>query len=308
MTYAQGGLIQASDYNGFANTGSPNFNNIWATGSGSNGYGQTALAQVTAGQIVSHTEWDNLINGIANAAAHQGTTITSITPPVAGATVAFLSALSTNLGAVTATANVLNANTVGASTSNSAVRTTNWGANTGTGTVTSNVTVSFASANQARFFFNAGGVIKIQTSKTAGVGTPEDTAWVNLTSNIGTLGLPAANTTQTIAGQSFTGLTKIGGGGSTPSTFVHNGFYNLTGTSTLLFKQFSSTTAYTGDFIQLSYSANTTAVTVAVQFTDTNANAAITGNLTVTAVAVAPETTNIANTWGTPTVTVSAPA
>ena len=217
MTYAQGGLIQATDYNGFANTGSPNFNNTWSTGSGSNGYGQTALAQVSAGQIVSHTEWSNLINGIANAAAHQGTTITSVTPPVAGVTIAFLSALSTNLGAVTNTANSLNAASVGASTTNSGVRTTNWGANVSIATVTSNVVLSFASANQARFFFNAGGVLKIQTSKTAGAGTSEDTSWVNLCANIGTLGLPATSATHTIASQSFTGLTKIGGGGSTPT-------------------------------------------------------------------------------------------
>ena len=305
MTYAQGGLIQASDYNGFANAGTPNFNNIWSTGSGSSGYGQTALSTVSAGQVVSHTEWDGLINGIASAAAHQGTTITAITPPITGNIIAYLSALSTNLSAINT--GQLNAAAVGTSITNSGTRTTTWGANVSVPTVTSTVTVTFASANQARFFFNAGGVIKIQCSKT-GTSTPEDAAWTSLCTEIGTLGLPAVSAAQTIASASYTGLTQFGRTGSVPTILTHQGFYNLTTTPAILFRQFSDASTYTSDFIQMSFSATGTVVTISVAFTDSNATAPITGNLTVTATAVQPETTNITNTWGTPTVAVSAPA
>ena len=46
MTYAQGGTIEATDYNNFI----ANINAIWGTGSGANGYGQTStLSNVTAG-------------------------------------------------------------------------------------------------------------------------------------------------------------------------------------------------------------------------------------------------------------------
>jgi hypothetical protein len=101
MTYSAGGKVQATDYNGFASTGTPNFNNIWATGSGNSGYGQTALATVTAGQKVTATNyWNALVANITASASHQGTTITAITPPVGGDKVAFLSALSTNLSAI----------------------------------------------------------------------------------------------------------------------------------------------------------------------------------------------------------------
>ena len=46
MTYSSGGLIQATDYNTFISTGTPNINNIWGTGSGDSGWGQTSIATV----------------------------------------------------------------------------------------------------------------------------------------------------------------------------------------------------------------------------------------------------------------------
>ena len=306
MTYAQYGLIQASDYNGFANNGSPNLNNIWATGSGSSGYGQTALTTVSSGSIISHTEWDNLVNDIAAAAAHQGTTITSITPPAQYGTVAYLSALSTNLSAINT--GKLNAATIGTAITGSGQRTTNWGANVSIPTVTSTITVTFASANQARYFFNAGGTISVQASKTAGAGTPEDTAWVSLCTEIGTLSLPAVSTSQTIATASYTGLTQFGQTGSAPTIYTRHGFYDLTSTPAILFRQFADASTYTSDYIQMSYSTTGTVVTISVAFTDSNTTAPITGNLTVTASVNQPETTNITNSWGTPTVSVTAPA
>ena len=40
MTYSTGGVVQASDYNTFQT----NLNNVWSTGSGNSGWGQTAIA------------------------------------------------------------------------------------------------------------------------------------------------------------------------------------------------------------------------------------------------------------------------
>ena len=43
MTYSSGGLIQATDYNGFASTtANANVNDLWATGASDKGWGQTA--------------------------------------------------------------------------------------------------------------------------------------------------------------------------------------------------------------------------------------------------------------------------
>ena len=308
MTYAAGSLVEATDLNGFVSTNTPNFNNIWSTGSTDSGYGQTALSTVVAGTTVAFNPWAALITGISNAASHQGTTITAITPVVAGDKIAFLSALSTNLASVNTGRR--NAAAVGTDITTSGTRTANWGTAVSIPTVTSTITVTFASANAARYFFNAGGAIRISCSRSGGAGNPQDLAWTQLLTDIGTLGLPASNSAQTIAGSSYSGFTKFGGLGS-PTVYVRNGFYNLTGTPTTYFRQFSTTGVYTGDNIAMNLSASATVVTISVVFTDVLSGIAtdtVTGNLTVTATARPPSTAQLTNSWGTPTVAVTAPA
>lgn len=305
MTYATGGLIQATDLNGFVSTGSPNFNNIWSTGSGDAGYGQTSVSTVTAGTVVSFNPWNTLITNMAAAAAHQGTTITAITPPTAGNSVAYLSALSANLASINT--NRLNAAAVGTDITTTGTRNTNWGNNVAIPTVTSTITVTFASAAQARYFFNTGGAVLVSCSRTGGVGSPEDVSWSDLCTAVGSLGLPAVSTAQTIAAASYLGLTKFSGSG-TPTTYIRNGYYNLNSTPAILFKQYSIASAYTSDYIQLSYSTTATVLTITVEFTDSHTSSPVTGSLSVTAIARPSETTNIVNSWGTPVVAVSAPA
>lgn len=309
MTYSSGGKIQATDYNGFVSTGVPNFNNIWSTGSTNSGYGQTALSTVvTGGKVTATNFWNALVANIASSASHQGTTITAITPPVGGNKVAFLSALSTNLNSINT--GRLNCSAVGTDITGSGTRTTNWGTALGIPSVTSTITVTFASANAARYFFNAGGQILLSSSKTVGSGLPEDTSWINLCTNIGTIGLPAVSTAQTLSGTSYTGLTKFGGGGSAPTIYLRNGFYNLTSTPTIYFKQFSNSGVYTNDYIQILYSLSGAVVTISVVFLDTSSFFAntVTGNLTVNAIVRPPSTTYLTSSWGTPTVNVTAPA
>lgn len=309
MTYSVGGKVDAADLNGFVSTNTPNFNNIWSTGSSSSGYGQSALSTVAAGDKVTYNPWAALITEIANAASHQGTSITAITPVIAGDKVAYLSALSTNLGLVNT--NKLNAAAVGTDITNTGTRSANWGTAVAIPTVSSTITVTFTSADAARYFFNTGGTIRVSCSRSGGAGNPQDLAWTDLCTDIGTLALPAVSTAQTIVGVSYTGLTKIGGGGSAPTTYIRNGFYQLTGTPTAYFQQYSNSGVYTGDNIQVSYSASATVVTITVLFTDVSSGTGddtVTGNLTVTAVARPSETTYITNSWGTPVVAVTAPA
>ena len=309
MTYAAGSLVEATDLNGFVSTNTPNFNNIWSTGSLSSGYGQTALSTVVTGTTVTFNPWAALITGITSAANHQGTSITAITPVVAGDKIAFLSALSTNLSSVNT--GRLNAAAVGTDITTSATRTANWGTAVSIPVVISTVTITFSTVNTARYFFNAGGTVRISCSRSGGAGNPQDLAWTQLLTDIGTLALPAVSTAQTIAGTSFTGFTKIGGGGTAPSTYVRNGYYDLTSTGTTYFRQYSNTGVYTGDNIAVNFSLNSNILTIDIFFTDVLSGIAtdtVTGNLTVTATARPPSTVNIANSWGTPTVAVTAPA
>jgi hypothetical protein len=66
MTYSVGGLIQATDYNGFVSTTvGANVNGIWATGSTDSGYGETALSTVSTAGTVTATQWASLVNTIS---------------------------------------------------------------------------------------------------------------------------------------------------------------------------------------------------------------------------------------------------
>ena len=73
MTYSVGGLIQATDYNGFASTTvGGNVNAIWGNnGSANYGYGQaTTLSTMAVGATVAATDWANLVNRIKIGRAH----------------------------------------------------------------------------------------------------------------------------------------------------------------------------------------------------------------------------------------------
>ena len=167
MTYSVGGLIQATDYNGFVSTtAGANVNATWSTSSNSAGYGQTALATVSASGTVTATQWASLVNTIASMANHQGTAITARSAPTAGTLISVLSAVNTDI------TNCYNnrANAVAVGTQYTGWTGTNSltaGCGAGAWTITFTNTVSFASANAARYFFNAGGLIKLDTSKTA---------------------------------------------------------------------------------------------------------------------------------------------
>ena len=98
MTYSAGGLIQATDYNGFADTtAGANVNATWGTGVTSAGYGQTALTTVSAAGTVTATNWASLVNTISSMAAHQGTTITARSAPVATNLIEILAAVNTDI-------------------------------------------------------------------------------------------------------------------------------------------------------------------------------------------------------------------
>jgi hypothetical protein len=306
MTYAQGGLIAAADFNGLLTTGSPNINTLWSTGSGSQGYGQPIIAPVSADSLVDNTDWASLFGAINNSASHQGTAITALPVPSTNDLITYQSTLSAALTAIQA--NYLNAGSVGTDITNTGTRTTAWGSNAAIPTVTSTVTITFASAAQARYFFNCGGSVLLSCSRTGGTTNAANTAWTTLCTNIGTLGLPAVSTAQSLASASYTGLTKFGGSGS-PDIYVRSGFYDLTSTPVTLYRQLGSSGVYTSDRIQLAYSATATVITVSIVFTDDATDAFnIDGNLTVTAIARPPESTYISNTWGTPVVAVTAPA
>ena len=88
MSYSQYGIISASDFNSFVGTTTSTekgyLNTLWGTGYRNNGLGQTPIANISANNTVSHTEWDNFLTAFNTIAKHVGLSVTDLfTLPVA---------------------------------------------------------------------------------------------------------------------------------------------------------------------------------------------------------------------------------
>jgi hypothetical protein len=254
MTYSVGGLIQATDYNGFASTTSgANVNTVWGVGATDTGYGQsTTLATVSAGATVTATQWASLNSRISSMASHQGTTITSRTSPVAGNVISILAALNTDLTNITNNrGNAAASGSQFTGWTGTSSKTTPTGSGNAAWTITFTHTITWASAAAARYFFNAGGRIKWECSKTS-TGLDADEEWNDLANTlVGDIFITGGTGTQTIAGTPYTGTTKSGGSGTPSTLLTTTGWYDLLTTDTIIYKQFADTYSYTDQYIQI---------------------------------------------------------
>lgn len=332
MTYSVGGLIQATDYNGFVATSANNIGNIWGTGSGDKGWGQTAIAQVSVGGTVTATQWATLVANLATAGQQTNSTLTSRTQPVAGNTISILANVATDINTVTQNrGNAVAVGTTVGTFSGTTSKTTATGSGQAAWTITFTHTVTFADANSARYFFNAGGLVKLMYGKSS-TGTDHDPDWNTFAGQCGNIFLGGYVNSQTanIAGTSYTGTTRINGGGGTQTTLATTtGFYQLTTTPVTIFQLNNATSPYTPEFIrtQASVNSNTTptVLTLTTVWSDDGTGVAgatsnITGGTAVSSPATAigaatapttlvnyipPSTTYLSASWGTPTIAAS---
>ena len=125
MTYSVGGLIEATDYNGFVSTtAGANINATWSTGTTSAGYGQTALATVSSAGTVTATQWASAVNTLNSLLTHQSGSGSGIGAPTAGSVIAYLSTFQTNIN--TGYTNRLNASTNGTDITGTAPAAATW--------------------------------------------------------------------------------------------------------------------------------------------------------------------------------------
>ena len=317
MAYSSGGLIQATDYNGFASTtAGANVNDIWSTGSGDKGWGQSALSTVSAAGTVTATNWASLVNTISSIGSQTGTSITARTAPTTGNLIQVLAALNTDLTNITTNRNnaVANGTQYTAWTGTNSKTAATSGA---TWSITFTNTVTFASAAAARHFFNGGGRIKLDVSKTA-TGDLGDPEWNDLANTLcGDIFFTGAAAAKTISGTSYTGTTKIDGTGTPATLSTATGFYALTpgGAATIIYKQFADTAPYTANFIQHSVAldATSTVLTFTTLWSASDGDAISGGTAssgatpgtapTTICTYFPPSTTYLTSaSWGTPTV------
>ena len=332
MTYTAGSLIEATDYNGFVSTTSnANLNDIWATGSTDKGYGQTAVSTVSAAGTITATQWASLVNNLANIGSHQGTSITARTAPVAGDTITILSALNTDLSNCTTNrGNAAASGTEVGTFSGTTSQTSATGSGTAAWTITFTHTVTFASANAARYFFNAGGLVRLQYGKSS-TGTDNDPDWNTFAGKCGSIFFSGRvnGTTNTIAGQGYTGTTRLSGTGGTQTTLATTtGFYNLTNgaAATTIFQLNNDISPYSGEYIRTTValgSSSTVLTFVTTWVSDGSSGAGTSANIsggtattspstTITGTAPTtlltyrpPSTTYLSASWGTPTIAAS---
>jgi len=329
MTYSSGGLIQATDYNGFVSTtAGANVNATWSTGSTDSGWGQAALTTVSTGGTVTATNWASLVNTLASMGSQTNTTITARSAPTAGQTISVLAAVNTDL--TNCYNNRANAAAVGSTSTTwtgSAAKTTTTGTGNATWTITFTDTVTFADANSARYFFNAGGRIYITMNKSS-TGTDSDADWNTFIGKVGTISLTGIAGSKTLAGTAYTGTTRTGGTGGTQTTLsTATGWYALTAgaAATTIFQLNDDLSVYTGDYVRITAAVNagSTAITfvttwVSTARTGAGQNTQISGGTDTTSPFsaygtapvvlcrfVPPATTYLSNTWGTPTVASS---
>lgn len=310
MSYAQFNLIEATDYNNLVG-GNPTatantLNATWATGSAGAGYGQTALANVSVGQVVAASEWANLVNRTASAATHQNSSITSVTAPAAGGVITFLSAIPTNLSTIYT--NRFNAVSQSGTTSNAVATGSTWNS-----IATFTHTATFANGDAARYFFNSGGQLAITVSHA------NTTAGINLLlnqlcTNVGTVVMSAITSgTATIAGTSYNGVTRIGGGGNAPTIGTNSGYYAWTTANANVYYQTASTgpAGYLSTNINIFVRTNGTVgsngdrgnvITITTVWDEIPNGLTVGTGSTTTLTVRPPEVTNLANSWGTITL------
>lgn len=329
MTYSSGGLIEATDYNTFAGNTTAGLNRVWSTGSTDAGWGQTSIATVSASGVVTATNWATLVNSLSVTGAQSTTALTSRTAPVTGNVVAILANVATNITSCTTNrGNATSSGTEYGVFSGTTSKTTTTGSGTAAWTITFTHTVTFPSADQARYFWNAGGIVRVKYGKSS-TGTDNDPEWNTLAGYPGTINLTGrvAAAAQTIAGQSYTGTTRLGGTGGTQTTLATTtGWYNLTGSPTTIFQVNNSTAPYSGEFIRTTATATSSTVLTLVTtwVSDGSSGAGTSANISGGTATASPSTTisgtapttlvtyfppstaqGLSASWGTPTIAAS---
>lgn len=273
MSYSQGGLIEATDYNGFV----ASVNAIWGTGSGNSGYGQTnTLNTVSASNTVTATQWATLISRIDSMRQHQSGVASGIGQPGTGDLIEYISTLNTQISTITT--NRLSRN-VGLTTADTALGSVAWNDST-PNSADVQCTFTWSSANQMRYFFNAGGQVTFNAVNSSFSGTTKASDWDSIANGLATQTIDASVFYNTL-GTSFTTLASATGSGA----------------------DYGSNVLYLQAKLNAS-AGSSTVLTLRGYFVDGSAdsfNDSISGTARIDATASAAATTYLSASWGTVT-------
>jgi len=187
---AVGSIIEDTDYNSIRDK----IVNIMGPGLGQFGYGQAVVSsEVDRGLNLTKDQWDALRYDILNARLHQDGLQPTIIEAVRGQPIRFsLQNPNTQYSSQSDIA-IVNKFNIGQGqfvidSASTTSRITAWSQ-----TVSSTVTITFGNADQARWFFNSGGKIRLTSSRAGGADTAQNTAWSSLLSSVGTVSFDSTN-------------------------------------------------------------------------------------------------------------------
>ena len=260
MGYVAGQTILDDEYNTFVNSSSApyGYNHFAGTGALNYGLGQTEIATNVAGDTITAAEWNSLFTGMDNIANHTNDTLTSTAARSAGDTIAVKSALEADLAS-------LAAEVAGGSTSATAISagselrsstsSTRW-----TGSHIVEHSITFANNNALRWFFNAGGTMRMsftRNSNGGGSATSKDSSVDELISAVGNFDLKSGVSTRSGSGETVT------------TNGLANGVFDLGTGYTVLLKLTQSSGTYTSMYIDIQAKLNAaiaSAVTVTMYY------------------------------------------
>ena len=308
MPYAVSDTISNSDYNGLLNntaSGTPNagvaargINFIAGTGATSGagmvyGLGQTELSSVGSADVIQAAQWNSLFTFMNNIANHSNDTLTSTTAVSAGDVIQIKAALESNLNtlaaSVAAGCPLVTSSALTTSAGTAATQTTEGWDNTST----QELTVTFASANAMRWFFNAGGKVRVTVGTIEAAVSGKDQAFKDLGTALGNLDIGGHSLNRSGTGETSTSYAETSGG-----------FYDLTGTADTyvsLIKLTSDNSNYLTNTIEISAKINAaigtaTVMTIKMVATDAAADDQYTAGNTDGVAAAAKDTPRMVTT------------
>jgi hypothetical protein len=271
MGYTVGDKILDQEYNNFLNsTSTPKgINYTFGTGALQWGLGQTALSSVAVGENIAAAQWNSLFAAMDNVANHTNDTLTSTAAKAAGDIIAVKAALVADL--TTLASSVANGSPNATALSTSAALQTSTSSARWVGSHTVEHSITFTNANQARYFFNAGGKIQINITRTTNAGTAatsKDSSVDELIAALGDFRLKSQASDYSEDGSTNTETL------STDGTAI--GFYDLTTSYQTILELTQNSGTYTSMYFKIEAKADAaagsaTVVTIKTSIVDPDA-------------------------------------
>lgn len=256
MSAGVGSLIEKADYD----TIKAKVDLVFGTGSGQTGYGQTITSPaVTAGSVISASQWLALRDDMVKARQHQtGTSVgtssatdgANLLLPTGGTSITEALRNQFNLFSNTITSDKFS---IGAAQFSSEGLITGSRSTAWNGTLTHTVTIS-STADNMRYFFNAGGKIRISANRSGGTSSSKNTTWDTMFTQMGEFVMDYTQTTYT--GSSATGSST--------------GWFDLTTSNTLVGQKNAPSGSYAENryYIYARRDAGSTQLILTIEFQD----------------------------------------